>query len=152
MLEKQQRLDVLIPERLPLVNADNRRLKQVLLNLLSNAHKFTPEGGRICLVAKQDPNAVTVAVSDTGVGMTDDQIRSALKPFVQVKSQYTRDQEGTGLGLPIAKALIEMHGGRFLVSSTPGAGTTVAFTLTAVPAYRPARPDFAPDYLAGGVR
>jgi two-component system cell cycle sensor histidine kinase PleC len=129
ILEKNQRLDLMLPERLPYVWADSRRLKQVLLNLLSNAHKFTPEGGRICLVATHDTNGVTVAVTDTGIGMTDEQLRDSLKPFMQVKSQYTRMQEGTGLGLPIAKALVEMHGGRFLVSSVPDAGTTVAFTL-----------------------
>ncbi|HEY1710846.1 MAG TPA: HAMP domain-containing sensor histidine kinase [Rhizomicrobium sp.] len=127
--EKGQRLDVMLPERLPYVWADSRRLKQVLLNLLSNAHKFTPEGGRICLVATHDANGVTVGVTDTGIGMTEEQLRDALKPFMQVKSQYTRMQEGTGLGLPIAKALVEMHDGRFHVSSTPDAGTTVAFTL-----------------------
>jgi two-component system cell cycle sensor histidine kinase PleC len=141
--EKKQRLDLMIAERLPLVNADNRRIKQVLINLLSNAHKFSPEEGRICLVATHDAGGVTVAVNDSGRGMTDEQIRSALKPFVQIKSQYTRDQEGTGLGLPIAKALIEMHGGRFLVSSVPDKGTTVAFTLPAVRPYMPKAPDFA---------
>jgi len=144
ILEKKQRLDVLVPDRLPAVYADNRRIKQVLINLLSNAHKFTPEGGRVCLVATHDAAGVTVAVTDTGHGMTPEQVRGALKPFVQVKSQYTRDQEGTGLGLPIAKALIEMHGGRFLVSSELEKGTTVAFTLAAVAPYRPKQPDF--DY------
>ncbi len=152
MTEKKQRLDVMVPDRLPLVNADNRRIKQVLINLLSNAHKFTPEGGRICLVATRDSAGVTVGVSDTGAGMTDDEVQKALQPFVQVKSQYTRDQEGTGLGLPIAKALIEMHGGRFVVSSTPGTGTTVAFTLAAAAPYMPKHPDFAPDYLRGAAR
>jgi two-component system cell cycle sensor histidine kinase PleC len=127
---KNQRFDMMLSERLPSVWADGRRLKQVLINLLSNAHKFTPEGGRICLVVTAERKTVTVAVSDTGAGMDEEQVRHALKPFEQVKSQYTRDQEGTGLGLPIAKALIELHdGGRFVVSSTPGAGTTVAFTL-----------------------
>jgi two-component system cell cycle sensor histidine kinase PleC len=152
MLEKKQRFDVMIAERLPMVDADNRRIKQVLINLLSNAHKFTPEGGRICLVATNDASGVTVAVSDSGDGMTQEQVRNALKPFVQVKSQYTRDQEGTGLGLPIAKALIEMHGGRFLVSSLPGNGTTVAFTLRPVAPYMPRRPEFAPDYLQRAAR
>jgi two-component system cell cycle sensor histidine kinase PleC len=135
--EKKQRLDLMIAERLPPVWADNRRIKQVLLNLLSNANKFTPEGGRICLVATTDQKVVTIAVTDSGVGMTDEQVRNALRPFVQVKSQYTRDQEGTGLGLPIAKALVEMHGGRFIVSSAPEKGTAVAFTLAAAQPYRP---------------
>jgi two-component system cell cycle sensor histidine kinase PleC len=141
--EKKQRLDILMSERLPQVFADNRRIKQVMINLLTNAHKFTPEGGRICLVGTRDGGGVTIAVTDTGVGMTAEQVRHALKPFVQVKSQYTRDQEGTGLGLPIAKALIEMHGGRFIVSSEPGKGTTVAFTLPGVEPYRPKPPSFA---------
>ncbi|HEX2591511.1 MAG TPA: ATP-binding protein [Rhizomicrobium sp.] len=147
-LEKNQRLDVMISDRLPPVWADNRRIKQVLINLLSNAHKFTPDGGRICLVGTGDARTVTIAVTDTGCGMTDEQVANAIKPFVQVKSQYTRDQEGTGLGLPIAKALIEMHGGRFIVSSAPGQGTAVAFTLKAVEPYRPEKPnfDYDPDY------
>jgi two-component system cell cycle sensor histidine kinase PleC len=148
--EKKQRLDVLMPERLPTVWADNRRIKQVLINLLSNAHKFTPEGGRICLVATKEASTVTVAVTDTGRGMTDAQVKNALMPFVQVKSQYTRDQEGTGLGLPIAKALIEMHGGRFVMSSAPENGTTVAFTLPATEPYRPKAPtfDYDPNFRA----
>jgi two-component system cell cycle sensor histidine kinase PleC len=148
--EKKQRLDVLMPERLPSVWADNRRIKQVLINLLSNAHKFTPEGGRVCLVATREASTVTVAVTDTGRGMTEEQVKSALMPFVQVKSQYTRDQEGTGLGLPIAKALIEMHGGRFVMSSAPDKGTTVAFTLPVAQPHRPKAPtfDYDPNYRA----
>jgi len=127
---KKQNLEVKVPKDLPDVMADARRIKQVLLNLLSNANKFTPDGGKITLIAAAERSgAITFAVGDTGIGMTPDQVQHALKPFAQVDSGYARLQEGTGLGLPLAKALVEQHGGRFVIHSAPGAGTTVAFTL-----------------------
>ena len=130
--QKKQLLAVRIERGLARVLADELRLKQVLLNLLSNANKFTGEGGKIFVVATaSDPNTITVAVSDTGCGMTAEEVERALKPFGQIQSSYARDHEGTGLGLPIARALIEKHGGRFHVRSAPGMGTTVAFTLLA---------------------
>ncbi len=109
---------------------DVRRIKQVLINLLSNAHKFTPEGGRIVLVATRAPDGgATVAVADTGIGMSDEQLAYAMTPFGQVQSSYARGHEGTGLGLPIAAALARLHGGEFHVHSESGKGTTVFFTL-----------------------
>lgn len=115
---------------MPLVNADDLRVKQILLNLLSNANKFTDEGGEIVLVATADnSNFATVAVRDTGRGMTPEEVEIALKPFAQVESSYAREQEGTGLGLPISKALVKSQGGKFLVDSAPGVGTTIVFTL-----------------------
>ena len=131
--ERRQVLTLRLGDNLPLVQVDALRLKQVLINLLSNASKFTAEGGTIVVVATPHEGSVTVAVSDTGVGMTSDEITQALKPFVQIESAYSRSQEGTGLGLPIARALILQHGGKFHVTSAPGVGTTVAFTL---PEYR----------------
>jgi two-component system, cell cycle sensor histidine kinase PleC len=128
--EKRQKLLLELPENLPMVMADARRLKQIVINLLSNAHKFTPELGRIAVtVAQTAGEGVTVSVRDTGIGMTPDQIAVALKPFGQIYSGRSRAHEGTGLGLPIAKALVEQHGGIFMVESTEGAGTTVSFTI-----------------------
>jgi two-component system cell cycle sensor histidine kinase PleC len=128
--EKNQVFNMRVQENLPLVSADELRLKQVLLNLLSNANKFTPVGGKIFLVATTgEAGTVTVAVSDSGRGMSAEEVEHALKPFAQIQWHYDREQEGTGLGLPIAKALILQHGGKFHVNSTPGAGTTVAFTV-----------------------
>ena len=128
--EKRQKLVLELPENLPMVMADARRLKQIVINLLSNAHKFTPELGRIVVTAAQTAgDGVTVSVRDTGIGMTPDQIAVALKPFGQIYSGRSRAHEGTGLGLPIAKALVEQHGGSFMVESTEGAGTTVSFMI-----------------------
>jgi two-component system cell cycle sensor histidine kinase PleC len=131
--QKSQTLVMAIEDNLPLVVADPLRIKQVLINLLSNASKFTPEGGRITIAgARSDDENVAISVSDTGCGMRSEEIEMAMKPFVRVNSAYTRNQEGTGLGLPIAKALVLRHRGTFDVTSEPGAGTTVTFTLPTV--------------------
>lgn len=128
--EKKQVLEIKADSVLPSVPIDVRRIKQVLINLLSNAHKFTGEGGRIVLVATHTPDGgATVAVADTGVGMTKAQIEHAMTPFGQVQASYARGHEGTGLGLPIAAALTKLHGGEFQIYSEPGKGTTVFFTL-----------------------
>ncbi|MBU6296876.1 MAG: HAMP domain-containing histidine kinase [Alphaproteobacteria bacterium] len=128
--EKGQTLVLQLPAALPMVNVDGRRVKQVLINLLSNAHKFTPASGRITVrAAVSEGGALAVSVRDSGIGMTPEQIAVALRPFGQVNSSRSRTQEGTGLGLPIAKALIEKHGGKFSVASTENVGTTVTFTF-----------------------
>ena len=143
MEEKSQTLAVAIEDNLPLVIGDQLRIKQVLINLLSNASKFTPEGGRITIAGSRSENEeVVISVSDTGCGMRPEEVDLALKPFVRVDSAYTRNQEGTGLGLPIAKALVVRHRGKFEVSSAPGLGTTVTFTL----------PTVAPDPSASSHR
>ncbi len=138
--ERKQELLVKVAPGLPEVMVDGRRLKQVLINLLGNAHKFTPEGGRIIVTAAlAGDGAPIIAVQDTGIGMSEDQLDLALRPFGQVKAAYVRGHEGTGLGLPISRALVEQHGGRFFVTSVPQKGTTVAFTLPRpVPAQRSA--------------
>jgi two-component system cell cycle sensor histidine kinase PleC len=127
---KQQRLDVRVERRIPRLKVDARRLKQILINLLSNANKFTPEGGLITLAARanKDGGAIT-AVVDTGVGMAPDEIDVALTPFGQVQSHLSRNQEGTGLGLPIARGLARQHGGDLYLESEPGAGTAAVLTL-----------------------
>ncbi len=135
--DKRQKLLVKLAPDLPSVIADGRRLKQVMINLLSNAHKFTPEDGQITVNAGlRDDGTVMIIVHDNGSGMTDEQLALSLKPFGQVKAAHVRGHEGTGLGLPISKSLIEQHGGRFFISSVVGEGTTVAFVLPPQPSRR----------------
>lgn len=115
-----------IPEGMPLLNVDVRRTKQVLLNLLANAVKFTPAGGGVALSARMNADGgLAFMVSDTGIGMSPTDIAIALSPFGQVDSGLDRRFEGVGLGLPLAKSLVELHGGSLDVESTPGQGTTV---------------------------
>ena len=130
--EKGQRLDLRLARDLPLLNVDERRIKQIVINLLSNAHKFTPRRGRIIVVTKRTPDGcITVAVADTGPGMSPDELRTALKPFGQVRPDHYRAHSGTGLGLPIAAALAKQHGGTLELASEPGAGTTAVLMLPA---------------------
>jgi two-component system cell cycle sensor histidine kinase PleC len=130
MEQKKQILEVKIAPGLPSAEIDTSRIRKAIVNLLSNANKFTPEGGRIVLVATTESRRdLTIAIADTGIGMTEEQIAQALKPFAQVQSEYSRQHEGTGLGLTITKSMIELHGGRMVISSTPDIGTMVAFTL-----------------------
>lgn len=134
------RLVCLVPRTLPTLKADLRRIKQIVLNLLSNAIKFTPRGGTVTLSAEQtsDGGSLHLAVSDTGIGMTADEIRQAFEPFGQVIGDPTIRHMGTGLGLPLARALAAAHGALFELSSVKGKGTTVSITF---PSYRlmPAR-------------
>ncbi|MDO8288260.1 MAG: HAMP domain-containing sensor histidine kinase [Parvibaculum sp.] len=128
--DKNQTLEFRAAADLPTLEVDGQRLKQVFINLLSNAHKFTPEGGRIFVVAQRTAGGgATIAIADSGIGMSADQISIALTPFGQVQSAYSRAHEGTGLGLPIAAALVRQHGGEFHISSKPDAGTTIVVTL-----------------------
>jgi GAF domain-containing protein/anti-sigma regulatory factor (Ser/Thr protein kinase) len=108
---------------------DERKVKQVLLNLLSNAVKFTPEGGRISLKAARRDGTVEIAVTDTGIGIAPEDQAAIFEEFRQVGSDETRKQEGTGLGLTLAKKFVELHGGRIWVESAPGRGSTFTFTL-----------------------
>lgn len=119
-----------LPPDLPLVEADANKLRQVLLNLLTNAVKFTQRGGRIAVhIERDDEGGVRIVVSDTGVGMSEQEVGVALQPFRQVHQCLAGEQEGTGLGLPLAKNLVELHGGRLTVESLPGRGTTVVVEL-----------------------
>jgi two-component system cell cycle sensor histidine kinase PleC len=102
----------------------------VLINLVSNAVKFTPPGGTVLVsAALAGDGALAIAVRDTGIGMDQDGIREALRPFGQVDTGLNRKFEGTGLGLPLAKTLVELHSGTFDIKSQPGAGTTITITL-----------------------
>jgi signal transduction histidine kinase len=122
------RLTADIGQPAPVIRADERSMKQVLINLLSNAIKFTPVGGTVGLTASARCG-LTVLVSDSGIGMSDAEIAIALTPFGQIESAMARRHQGTGLGLPLARSLIELHGGQLEIRSKPNLGTTVALTL-----------------------
>lgn len=125
------RLEGAIPRPAPALQADPLKLKQVLLNLLTNAITHTPAGGTVRLMAEAQDQEIVIRVADTGRGMNRAEIKTALEPFRQVHSHVTRGGEGTGLGLPVARALVELHGGRLLIASQPGSGTTVTLRLPA---------------------
>ena len=128
-----------LPADLPLLRGDELRLKQVVLNLLSNAVKFTPIGGRITLSARMTAESgIILAVADTGIGMKPEEIPIALEPFRQIDSALNRRYEGTGLGLPLARTLVELHGGMLSITSTPAQGTTVTVALPAARVIRKA--------------
>ncbi len=117
---------------MPEIAADPRRLRQILLNLVSNAVKFTPTGGRVSVTAQWEPKrGAIITVADTGIGMGEEQIRTALEPFGQVENSYSRRYDGTGLGLPLARALIELHGGTLRIRSELNRGTEIEVTLPA---------------------
>ena len=127
---KQQPLDLRVEPNLPVIHADTKRLRQLLVHLLSNASKFTDAQGRILVMARALKNgSITIAIADTGMGMSHEQIVLAMKPFSQVQGHLARTQEGTGLGLPLAMGLVRLHGGTLLIDSQPGAGTTAIITL-----------------------
>ena len=114
-----------VDDDLPPLLSEGRRLKQILLNLLSNAVKFTPDGGEIGVVMRLTTNdGMEIRVSDTGIGMHPEDIPRALTPFSQVDSRLQRKYEGTGLGLPLSKAFVELHGGTLTLESAPEEGTT----------------------------
>jgi signal transduction histidine kinase len=120
------------PASLPALSADPRLLKQILLNLLSNAVKFTPEGGSVSVrAALEHDGALILAVADTGIGIAPEHIERALTPFGQVDSRLARKYEGTGLGLPLVKAMADMHGAALRIDSTVGKGTIVSLRFPA---------------------
>jgi len=120
-----------IEEHLPTVEADTVRLRQILLNLLSNAIKFTSAGGTINADVCRHPEGVALRVSDSGSGMAPGDIPRALQPFIQVDTSLARRHGGTGLGLPLTKIFVELHGGRLEIDSTINVGTTVTVILPA---------------------
>ena len=115
---------------LPVLFADEHRLRQIVLNLLTNAVKFTPRGGRIALAASSTADGgIALVVRDTGIGMKPEEIPAALETFRQLDAGLNRRYEGTGLGLPLARTLVELHGGTLTIASALGQGTTVTVTL-----------------------
>jgi signal transduction histidine kinase len=126
------RLAVECEPGLPPVIADERRLKQVLLNLLTNSIKFTGSGGSVVLaVRRAEDGGIVFDVRDTGIGMTPEEISIALQPFGQLDSGLNRRHEGTGLGLPLARSLVELNGGTLEIRSEKDRGTTVTVRLAA---------------------
>jgi signal transduction histidine kinase len=129
MEAKGQRLSFERPQSLPAVAGDIDRIRQILINLLSNAHKYTPPGGQIWLTARTENGWVRTDVRDNGIGLSPDEQAHLFDRFFRAQLPATRGVEGTGLGLPITRVLVEMHGGRITVTSAPGEGSTFSFTL-----------------------
>jgi two-component system, cell cycle sensor histidine kinase PleC len=129
-----------VAQDLPVIPGDEQKIRQIFTNLVGNAVKFTPTGGTIRIEASADAGGdIVVSISDTGVGMSAEEIRVALAPFGQVDASRSRWREGSGLGLPIARALIELHGGSIDINSTKGQGTEVTVRL-------PTTHDETPDF------
>ncbi|OUS12263.1 hypothetical protein A9Q97_06235 [Rhodospirillales bacterium 47_12_T64] len=121
-----------ITKECPYLFGDDTRLRQLLLNLLSNSVKFTPEGGQVVLSAKVNEKfQIEIAVEDNGIGIPDKKIQEVLKPFIQVDSHLTRQHEGTGLGLPLSKTLMELHDGELILESKLNQGTKVTMIFPA---------------------
>ena len=122
-------LSAAVDPRLGEFSGDERKLKQVLLNLLSNAVKFTPEGGRVEVRAAPADGGVEIAVHDTGIGIVPEDQEAIFEEFRQVGTDYAKKREGTGLGLTLARKLVELHGGRIWVKSEVGKGSTFTFSI-----------------------
>jgi len=109
--------------------ADQRKLKQIMFNLLSNAVKFNSAGGAVRVKARKDGNFIEIAVADSGMGIREEDIPKLFHPFSQLETGYTKENEGTGLGLALNRQLVELHGGRIWVTSEFGKGSTFSFTI-----------------------
>jgi signal transduction histidine kinase len=134
-----------VDERLGEIVADERKVKQILLNRLSNAVKFTPEGGQVGLTATLAEGVIAISVSDTGIGIAPEDQAAIFEEFRQVGRDDARKQEGTGLGLTLAKKFVELHGGQIWVQSQVSRGSTLTFTL-------PVRPeDRSSSEQSGGI-
>ena len=138
--------DVALDEEIQLI-ADERKLKQIMFNLLSNALKFTPDGGCVHVAARRvqghggqnvehgtahvepDGDFIEISVEDTGIGIGQEDLSKLFKEFSQLSSPYTREHEGTGLGLALTKRLVELHGGRIRVESEHGKGSRFSFAI-----------------------
>jgi len=116
---------------LPCLKGDRRRIRQILLNLVSNAVKFTPAGGKVMVRAFRTAEGFVLRVTDTGIGMAHSDFHKALEPFGQVDSSLARKYDGIGLGLPLTRQMVELHGGTLELDSVVGHGTTVTITLPA---------------------
>jgi signal transduction histidine kinase len=118
-----------IPEDLPPLDADPERLHQVLFNLVDNAVRFTPPGGEVTIGAERRDGRVEVRVSDTGVGIAPEHLPRLFERFYRVDPSRSRDDGGTGIGLAIARSVVEAHGGHIRAASEPGRGSTFTFDL-----------------------
>jgi len=136
LVQRRQSLDVKLGEGLPLVRADEARLRQVLFNLLSNATNFTPDGGRLWIEAARKGNWCQVSVVDNGIGIKKEDQKKLFAPFYQVDNSITRERKGTGLGLALVKQIVEQYGGRVWVESEYGKGSRFTFTLPLAEPFR----------------
>jgi signal transduction histidine kinase len=127
--EKEIALEEELPEDLPELRADRAKLRRILVNLVSNALKFTPKGGRVRLGASREGGFVRVSVADTGVGIPREDLHDIFDKYAQARSRATRSEKGTGLGLYITRQLVELHGGKISVQSEVGKGSTFSFTI-----------------------
>jgi histidine kinase len=131
--EKAVALEIDVPADLPWVRADEDRIGQVLLNLVGNALQYTPSGGRVCLSARSEGDWVRFSVEDTGVGIPPEHLLHIFERFYRVDKSRSRAGGGSGIGLTIARYLVEAHGGQIKAASDgPGQGSTFSFTLPAL--------------------
>ncbi|PSN12559.1 hypothetical protein C7293_19670 [filamentous cyanobacterium CCT1] len=145
-LKKNLQIVTHLPLDLQPLYVDELRIRQALINLLTNAVKFTPDGGKI--IVKAYPNGSTtdtcnIAVIDTGIGISPDNIQKLFQPFVQIDSALNRQYEGTGLGLALVKRIVQLHGGQVSVNSTVGVGSCFTLTLPLAPCSQPQFPSVA---------
>jgi signal transduction histidine kinase len=130
---KGQEMDTDLPDSLPLISGDGQRLEQVLLNLMTNAAKFTPEGGHIWVSVHRQDNGFVVDIRDNGIGIAREEQDKLFKPYSRLSSDRQR-HPGLGLGLALSKQVVELHGGRIWVESETGKGSTFSFFLPGRPA------------------
>lgn len=126
---KEQELSIDVPQDVPKVEADERRTSQIILNLVSNAHKYTPSDGNITISAAAERDHVRVDIADNGIGLTEDERDQIFSKFFRADNPETAKERGTGLGLWITRSLVEMQGGEISVQSRPGEGSTFSFTI-----------------------
>jgi len=125
---KQQTLSTDLPDSIPIIHGDGQRLEQVLLNLMTNAAKFTPEGGNITVQVRKQDTGLVVGVHDDGIGIAKEEQDRLFKPYSRLSSDRQR-HPGLGLGLALAKQVVELHGGRIWVDSEPDKGSTFFFLI-----------------------
>jgi len=125
---RQQTLNTDLPDSIPIIHGDGQRLEQVLLNLMTNAAKFTPEGGNITVQVRKQDTGLVVGVHDDGIGIAKEEQDRLFKPYSRLSSDRQR-HPGLGLGLALAKQVVELHGGRIWVDSEPGKGSTFSFFI-----------------------
>ena len=131
--KKNLQIKLDLADDLPVIEADELKVKEIIYNLLSNAVKFTPEGGKIGIRAKRVNETIEVEVWDTGAGIALENMEKIFEGFFRVDTPYSRVTEGTGLGLPLSKKMVELHGGKFMVKSKGlNQGTLVKFTLPVI--------------------
>jgi signal transduction histidine kinase len=125
---KRQKLNTELPDAVPIIHGDGQRLEQVLLNLLNNAAKFTPDGGNILVRVRKNDADLIIDVRDNGIGIAREEQSRLFKPYSRLSSDRQR-HPGLGLGLALAKQVVELHGGKIWVESEPGKGSTFSFSL-----------------------